>query len=121
MAKIEMRNNRYGLGGSKDTDLEGIDGSRYDVMTDETKLAEAQSAYPNYDWFASFTVADKSGQPVDSVPEYTVEFDKPASGQLYYYYKGSARSLSYADANDKGKKKRVRAKLTVGDPPIGIG
>lgn len=121
MPKIEKRNNRYGLGGSKDTDLEGIDSALYDVLTAEDKLAEAQRAYPNYDWFASFTITDKSGKPLDTVPEYTVEFDKPASGRLYYYYKGAAHPLPYEDTNDKGKKKRVKAKLTVGDPPIGIG
>ena len=121
MAKVNFRNNKHGLGGSKDTDLEGINDSNYDVYSDDVKLANAQRDFPNYNWFASFTIKDKSGKEASSVPEYTITFDKPESGTLYYYLNGAATPLTYNNANDKNNKKRVKATLTLGDPPIGMG
>lgn len=121
MAKVNASNGKHALGGSKDTDLEGIDPGAYDVFTDDEKLANARRDYASYDWFASFTIKDKAGNPVNRVPEYTVKFDKPASGNLYYYLNGTAHQISYSDTDNKGNKKRVKAALTVGDPPIGMG
>ena len=122
MAKVDPSNgNKYALGGSKDTDLDGIDSKTYDVFTDEDKLANARRDYPAYDWFTSFTVKDKSGNPVENMPQYTIKFDKPDSGNLYYYLNGSAHQISYNDDEDKNNKKRVKATLTIGDPPIGMG
>ena len=119
--KIKETDGKYELGGSKDTDLDGIDGSKYDVFTTDKNLAEARKKYPNYDWFACFTIKDKSGNQVGDMPAYTIKFDKPASGNLYYYYNSIANQLSFSDAGKKGNKDRVKATLTIGDPPIGIG
>ncbi|HXF83800.1 MAG TPA: hypothetical protein VNK49_00265 [Anaerolineales bacterium] len=121
MPKIEFRNNKHALGGRRDVDIEGIDDKTYDVFTAEDKLEEARKAYPTYDWFASFTIKDKSGKDVERLPPYTIKFDKPESGTLYYYYKGTAYPVPYEDTENKGNKKRVKATLTVGDPPIGTG
>lgn len=121
MAKVDPRNGKYELGGPKDTDLEGIDGKQYDVFTEEEKLAEAKIRYPNYNWFVSFTINDKNGNVVRNLPEYTIEVDKPDSGtfDLYYYLDGTAHSLQYEDTDNKEGKKRVKAKLNIGDPPVG--
>ena len=120
MAKVDSSNGKHALGGSKDTDLEGIDSSKYDVFTDVEKLRSAETAYPKYDWFASFTIKKKN-EAEKPVPEYTVTFDRPDSGNLYYYLNGTAHQVPYSDADNKGNKKRVKAKLTVDDPPIGMG
>ena len=119
--KAKYKDGKYGLGGSKDTDLEGIDTKKYDVFTTDKNLADARSKYPNYDWFACFTVKDKSGKQVGNMPAYTIKFNKPASGNLYYYYNGTATQLPFSDAGKKGNKNRVKATLTIGDPPIGMG
>ena len=119
--KINEKNGKYDLGGSKDTDLEGIDKSKYDVFSTDKNLAEAKRDYPNYDWFVCFTIKDKAGKQVGDMPAYTIKFDKPASGSLYYYYNGTANQIPFSDAGEKGNKKRVKATLTIGDPPIGNG
>jgi hypothetical protein len=121
MAKVEPSNGKHGLGGSKDADLEGIDPNTYEVHTEETKLVNARRDFPKYDWFISYTIKDKAGNDVRTVPEYTIKFDKPISGNLYYYLNGAVYRVQYEDAEDKGSKKRAKAKLTVGDPPVGAG
>ena len=119
--KVQLKDGKHGLGGSKDTDIEGIDTTKYDVFTTDKNLAEARAKYPNIDWFACFTIKDKSGKQVGDMPAYTITFDKPASGTLYYYYNGTANSLTFSDTGKKGNKNRVKATLTIGDPPIGTG
>jgi hypothetical protein len=122
--KINKSDGKYKLGGSKDTDLEDLDDSQYDVFDSDKNLAEAQSKFQNIDWFACFTIKDKAGNPVGTMPAYTIKFDKPASGNLYYYTpdnNGTANPISYSDTDKKGKKNRVKATLTIGDPPIGLG
>jgi hypothetical protein len=121
MAKVEPKDGKYNLGGSKDTDLEGIDSKKYDVFTEEEKLAEAINKYKNINWFVSFTIKDKNGNVVRDMPEYTIKLDRPnaESFQLYYYLDGTAHPLPHEDSDDKVNKKRVKAKLTVGDPPGG--
>lgn len=122
MAKIQPRNGKYELRGPRDTDLEGIDSKKYDVFTDDEKLANAQRDYPTYHWFASYTIKDKDGKEVRELPhDYTIRLDRPDSEnfQLYYYFEGQAYSFSHQDAEDKGNKKRVKAKLKIGDPPTG--
>ena len=121
MAKINPSNGKYNLGGSKDSDLDGINDKDYDVFTEDEKLGNAQRDYPEYDWFVSYTIKDKAGNDVRHLPEYSLKFDRPEKGTLYYYLNGTAHQLDYEDAEDKGSKKRVKAKLTVGDPPVGIG
>lgn len=122
MAKIEPKNGKYELGGSKDADLEGIDDKKYNVFTEEVKLAEAKQRYPNYNWFVSYTITDKENKAVRDLPEYTIKLDRPDSDnfQLYYYLDGTAHPFAHEGAEDKGNKKRIKAKLTVGDPPNGI-
>lgn len=122
MAKVEPKNGKYELGGSKDTDLEGIDDKKYNVFTEEEKLAEARQRYPDYNWFVSYTITDKEDKVVSSLPEYTIKFDKPASSEsrLYYYLDGTAHQVGHEDAEDKASKKRVKARLSVGDPPNGV-
>jgi hypothetical protein len=121
MAKVDPKDGKYKLGGSKDTELEGIDDKKYNVYTDEEKLGNAQRDYPNYTWFASYTIKDKDGKDVRTLPEYTIKLDKPTSGefQLYYYLNGTTYPFPHEDAEDKDHKKRVKAKLTIGDPPTG--
>jgi hypothetical protein len=122
MAKIDPdKDGKYKLGGSKDTDLEGIDNKKYNVFTETEKLAEARQRYPTYTWFVSFTITDQNNKVVRELPEYTIKLDRPDSGtfELYYYLDGTAHLLPYEDAENKGNKKRVKAKLTVGDPPGG--
>ena len=122
MAKVNPSNgNKYGLGGSRDVDLDGINANNYDVFTDEDKLQTARTAYPDYDWFVSYTIKDKGGNDVGRLHEYSLKFDRPDKGTLYYFLNGTAHQLDYEDDDDKGNKKRVKAKLTVGDPPVGIG
>ena len=120
MAKVNPdKDGKYKLGGSKDTDLEGIDDKIYDVYTDDEKLAAAQRDFPGYTWFASYTIKDKNGNVVRDLPEYTIKLDKTADNfKLYYYLDQAANPLSY-DTEDKNGKKRAKAKLKIGDPPIG--
>ena len=122
MAKVDPdKDGKYKLGGSKDTDLEGIDNKKYDVFTETEKLAKAQRDFPDYDWFVSFTIKDKNGHDVRDIPEYTVKFDKPDSpdSKIYYYLDRTAHLVSYEDTDNQGNKNRVKAKLSVGDPPTG--
>ncbi len=116
--KVTHSNGRHGLGGSKDTDLEDLDPQLYDVFTTDKNLAAARAAYPDYDWFACYSVKDKKGNYADI--SYTVKFDKPASGSLYYYLNGAVHPVQHVDTDKKGKKARVKATLNVGDPPIGM-
>ena len=121
MAKVNRnKDGKYKLGDSRDTDLEGIDDNKYDVYTDEEKLAAAWRDFSGYTWFASYTITDKQGNVVRDLPEYTIKSDKPDAEnvQLYYYLDQAANPLSY-DTEDKDGKKRVKAKLRIGDPPLG--
>lgn len=119
--KIKPENGKYKLAGSKDAELEGIDDNKYDVFTETEKLEKARNDFPMYDWFVSYVIKDKNGHEVRGLPEYTMKIDRPDSpeSKLYYYFEGSAHLLSYDDTDDKGNKKRVKVKLTVGDPPTG--
>ena|SRR5215213_1190579 len=122
MAKIDPKDGKYKLGDSKDAELEGIDSKKYDVFTEEEKLADARRDFPMYDWFVSYTIKEKDGKEVSSLPEYTMKLNKPDSpeSKLYYYLDGTAHLLPYEDTDKKDNKKRVKAKLTVGDPPNGF-
>ncbi|MGZ9221498.1 MAG: hypothetical protein ACXW4Q_05275 [Anaerolineales bacterium] len=121
MTKVESKDGKYKLGGSKDTDLEGIDDKKYNVFTEEDKLANAKRDYPTYTWFISYTIKDKDGKDVRNLPEYTIKLDKPDSEkfELYYYLDGTAHPLRFEDTDNQGSKKRVKAKLDIGDPPTG--
>src|SRR5687767_8974339 len=95
MAKVAPKNGKYELGGSEDTDLEEIDNKKYDVFTDtaETneKLKQARDAYPDYTWFASYTIKDKQGKDVRTLDkDYTIELDQLPSenSELYYFLDG---------------------------------
>jgi hypothetical protein len=106
----------------KHTDVEGIDTSKHEVFDSDKNLSAAQSKYPNYDWFACFTIKDKSGNQVGDMPAYTIKVDKPASGKnLYYYYNNTANQLDFSDAGTEEGRQRVKATLRIGDPPIGTG
>ena len=120
MAKVNPdKDGKYKLGGTKDTDLEGIDHNKYDVYTDDEKLAAAQRDFPGYTWFASYTIKDKNGNVVRELTEYTIKLDKPEGDfKLYYYLDQAANPLSY-DTEDKDGKKKAKAKLKIGDPPLG--
>ncbi len=115
--KVNPSNKIFGLRGSRDTDISDLDPDQYDVFTTDKNLAEAKSAFPTYDWFACFSVKDKQGNFANV--NYTVTFNKPDSGNLYYYLNGSVHPLQYSDTNPKGTQARVKATLNVGDPPIG--
>ena len=122
MARIEPKDGKYRLGGSNDADLEGIDGRKYNVFTDEEKLREAKERYPDYHWFASYTITDKKNKVIRDLPEdYTLRLDRPDAKdfQLYYYFEGKAHPFSYEDSGMQGEKKRIKAKLKIGDPPTG--
>ena len=116
MAKVDPKEGKYKLGGSKDADLEGIDDKKYNVFTDEEKLANAKRDFPTYTWFASYTIQDKNGNNVRELAEYTIKFDKPDvdNFQFYYYLNGQAYPLPHEVDN-----KRAKVKLKVGDPPTG--
>lgn len=116
--RVNPSNGRFGLGGSRDTDITDLDPGQYDVFTTDKNLAAARAAFPNYDWFACFSVKDKQGNYANV--NYTVTFNKPASGNLYYYLNGNVHALQYTDTNNKGSQARVKATLNVGDPPIGM-
>jgi hypothetical protein len=122
MAKIEPRNGNYHLDDPKDTELEGIDDKKYNVSTEHTKLDEAKRNYHHINWFVSYTIKDKDGNDVQNLDkEYTIKLDKPDSEkfELYYYLGGTAYPFQYEDTDLKENKKRVKAKLIVGDPPVG--
>src|SRR5687768_10928807 len=103
MAKVEPKNGKYELGGRKDTELEGIDDKKYNVFTEDEKLAEAKERYPDYNWFISFTITDKNDKVVGELPEYTIKLDRPDSDsfQLYYYLNGTAHPFPYEDMETK--------------------
>ncbi len=116
---VRPTNGRHNLGGSRNAELEDIDASRYNVFTTDKNLAAARQAYPNYDWFACFSVKDKQGNYAN-IP-YTLTFDTPPAGsKLYYFFNGTANELNYTDAGNRGNQARVKASLNVGDPPIGM-
>jgi hypothetical protein len=122
MAKIEPRNGKYHLDDTKDTELEGIDDKKYDVFTERTKLDEAKRNYGHINWFVSYTIKDKDGNDVQNLDkEYTIKVDKPDSEkfELYYYLGGTAYPFQFEDTDIKENKKRIKAKLIVGDPPVG--
>jgi len=119
--KVDPEDGKYKLDDSKDTELEGIDDKKYNVFTEEKKLAAAKRNFPDYTWFVSYTITDKDGNNVRNLPEYTIKLDKPATEnfQLYYYFDGTEHLLQFEDTDNKGNKKRVKAKLGIGDPPVG--
>ena len=121
MAKIEPKDGKYKLDDSRDTELEGIDDKKYDVFTEHTKWDEAKSKYGHIHWFASYTIKDKQGNEVRELPEYTIKLDKPDADnfQLYYYLDEEAHPFPHEGTDDKASKKRVKARLSVGDPPTG--
>lgn len=121
MAKIEPKDGKYELGDTEQSELEGIDEKKYDVFTEQTKLEEAREKYKHINWFVSFTIKDKEGNDVHELPEYTIKLDRPEadSFELYYYLNGTAYPFQYEPAEEKNSKKRVKAKLIVGDPPTG--
>jgi len=120
MAQVEPQNGKYKLGGSEDADLEGIDSNKYNVFTDVEKLAKAKAQYPTYNWFVSFIIKEKDGKNVGEMAQYSIEFNKPDSEKLdlYYYLDGIAHPLPYKTEDKEGKKK-IKANLKVGDPPVG--
>jgi hypothetical protein len=103
----------------KHTVIEGIDTKNFEVFDSDKNLSDAESNYPDYDWFACYTIKDKKGNQVKKVSGgYTIKFDKPALGKnLYYYYNKTANKLDFSDAEPG----RVKATLDIGDPPIGAG
>jgi hypothetical protein len=130
MAQIQPKEGKYNLGGPRDTDLEGINENKYSVYTAEDKLAAAQQDFPaleGWNWFASYTIRENGKDVPKLDKEYTIKFDKPdrTDSKLYYYLqgsngqKGTVHQVDYDDTDNKGNKKRVKAKLTVGDPPMG--
>lgn len=130
MAKIDPdKDGKYNLGDSEDTILEDIDSKKYDVYTEEEKLGQAQSdpKYPKYVWFVSFTITDKNGKAVDKLDkDYSIKLNElPSGSQLYYYVPGTppqygtAYPLQFDPSENKDSKKRIKAKLKDGDPPIG--
>ena len=121
MAKIEPKNGKYELGDTEDSELEGINENKYDVFTEQTKLDEAKDKHKHIHWFVSYTIKEKDGKDVGELPTYTIKLNRPeaAAFELYYYLNGTAYPFQYEPSDDKGNKKRVKAKLIVGDPPIG--
>jgi hypothetical protein len=128
MAKIEYdeKDKNHKLGGSMDTDLEELD-SKYEVFTDDVKLAAAQGDFPNYTWFASYSIKE-GGKDVQELPhDYVIKFDKPENpnSKCYYYLQGSVNNkgtiheVNFEATANKGNKQRVKAYLKIGDPPIG--
>jgi hypothetical protein len=123
MAKIDPKEGKYELGDTEDTVLEDINPDKYDVNTETTKLQQAQAAYGAYRWFVSFTITDKQGNNVRTLDkQYTIKINKPVSDQskLYYYLGGPPQLVSHQSAEDKNGKKRIKAKLNLGDPPVGF-
>ncbi len=116
---VQASNEKHSLGSSRDAELEGLDPAKYDVFLTDKNLDAAKAAYPSYDWFVCFRVKDKQGK--DANVPYTLTFNKPPAGAvLYYYVNGPATQLTYTDGPGKGNQPRVRAQLSVGDPPIGV-
>lgn len=122
MADHKVSKNNEGkhvLGGQKNAELEGVS-QEYEVFTTDKNLQAAKDKYPSYDWFACFSVKDKAGNYANIT--YTLKFDKPAEGKkLYYFLNDSAHEIAFTNAEDQKNKKRVKATLTVGDPPVGMG
>lgn len=121
MAKIEPKNGKYELGDGEASELEGIDTNKYNVFTEDTKLHEAEDKYKHIHWFVSYTIKEKDGKDVRDLPEYTIKLNRPEAEafELYYYLDGTAYPFQYESDEDKNNKKRVKAKLIVGDPPVG--
>lgn len=122
MAKIEPKDGKYELKDTEDTELEGIDSSKYDVYTETEKLQRAHNAYGDYHWFVSYTITDKSGNNVRNLDKpYTIKVNKPIKDEskLYYYLGGPPQLIPHQSAEEKDGKKRIKAELNLGDPPIG--
>ena len=121
MSKIDPKNGKYELGDREDSELEGIDSQKYDVFTEVTKLQEARDKYKHIHWFVSYTIKDKDGKDVQDLPEYTIKLNRPEAEafELYYFLNGTAYPFQYEDSEAKASKKRVKAKLIIGDPPVG--
>ena len=118
--KVTPHGRVFNLGGSADTDIEGLDPDAVDVSTTDKNLADAQKAYPNYDWFIDFNVRVKNSSDY-STASYTLKFNKPASGKIYAYYNKTLHELTPSDAGTKGGRNRVQVTWNVGDPAIGRG
>lgn len=116
---VQPSNGIHSLKSARDAEIEGINPDTHDVFLTDKNLEAAKAAYPDYDWFVSFSVKDKQGN-FANVP-YTLTFNKPLAGAvLYYFLNGTAVQLAYTDGPSKGSQARVRAQLSVGDPPIGV-
>ncbi len=116
--KVNPSNGIWSLGGTRDTDISGISADQYEVYTADDKLANAKADFPDYDWFTAFSVNVKGGGSASVT--YTLTFNKPASGNLYYYLNKKVYPVQYSAAPNKGSQARVQASLKVGDPPIGM-
>jgi hypothetical protein len=115
----------------KNTDIE-IDTSNYEVDDSDKNLVDAKNEADRQnltiDWFACYSIKDKNNNQVKEITGgYTIKFDKPDSGdKLYYYYKdnnnnGHLEYVNFSDAGTENNRQRVKATLTIGDPPIGSG
>ncbi len=116
--RVAPSNGIFSLGGTKDAEIADLDPNAYDVFTTDKDLAAARAAFPGYDWFTCFSVKDKQGNYANV--SYTLRFNKPASGNLFYYHNGAVHPVQYGDAGSKGSQARSRATLNLGDPPIGM-
>ncbi len=116
--KVTPSNGIFSLGGTKHAEISGLDTSQYDVFTTDKNLADAQAKFSHIDWFTCFSVKDKSGNPADV--NYTLTFDGPAAGTLYYYLNGNIHPVPHNPAASRGSQARVQASLNVGDPPVGM-
>lgn len=123
MAKINpiKKNGKdvYELPGSRHSELEGIDIKKYEVFTADDKLEDARRDFPEdkkYHWFTSFLIRKVSENNDPTIDAYTIKFDKPDGiEKLYYYLKGTIYEIPFEDTGDK----KLRATLTVDDPPVG--
>ncbi len=117
--KVTPSNGIWSLGGTRDAEISGIDPNQYDVYTETDKLDAARQDFPSYEWFTSFTVT-KKGQNAPANVQYTLTFNGPVTGTLYYYLNKNVHALQPGNAPNKGNQARMRTTLNVGDPPIGM-
>jgi hypothetical protein len=117
--------NRFELGDSKDTVLEGVDGDQYDVFTETAKLAKARAKQRDYNWFVSFVIKKKGEtRSTGDALNYMVKFDRPGKDEdpvrVYYYLDDTDTVHEVTDyqTEDNRGKKRIRFTLTTGDPPL---
>ena len=81
---------------------------------DRTWQATPQSTPKTIRWVSSFKLTKKPGKAVTGkTRKYSIELDK--GGNTLVYYDGSVKTLGYTEISAT----RVRAELSVIDPPIG--